>query len=109
MQLENGYSENVDVDEGLDPATGIRTVLKFEGDQIIVQKTQDMEPILRHVQAMRERNDGKNWGEGREVGYIPPIFYDRICLIKDRKERAAAVKSFFRQNPAFCAYAPYLK
>lgn len=109
MQLESGYSENVDVDEGVDPATGIRTTFKFEGDQLIIQKTQDMEPILRHVQQMRERNEGKNWGEGREVGYIPPLYYDKILLIRDRKERAAAIKTFFRQNPAFCAYDAYLK
>lgn len=109
MKLESGYSENVDIDEGVDPETGVRTIIKFEGDELIIQKQQDMTAALLHVQQMRERNEGKNWGEGREVGYIPPLFYDKICLIRDRKEREKAVKSFFRQNPMFCAYPPYLK
>ena len=69
----------------------------------------DMTAALLHVQQMRERNEGKNWGEGREVGYIPPLFYDKILLILDRSERNKAIKRFFQENPAFCAYPAYLK
>ena len=43
--MENGYSENVTVDEGIDPHTGIRTQLHFEGDSLITQKTFDAEPL----------------------------------------------------------------
>lgn len=107
--IASGYSENVDVDEGFDPATGVRTIVKFEGGELIIQKQWDPTPYLLHVQEMRERNEGKNWGEGREVGYIPPLFYAQINLIKDIKERKKSLKQFFVDNPAFCAYAPFLK
>ena len=107
--MNNGFCENVSVDEGVDPATGIRTILHFEGDSLIVQKQWDATPYLEHVRAMRDRNEGKGWGEGKEVGYIPPAFHAQIVTIQDRKERAKAVKQFFRDNPAFCAYDAYLK
>lgn len=104
-----GYSENVTVDEGVDPATGIRTRIHFEGDQFFIEKVYDVTPYLQHVQAMRERNEGKGWGEGKEVGYIPPFAYHEINKIRDRRERERAIKGFFRANPAFCAYPAYLK
>lgn len=107
--IASGYSENVDVDEGFDPATGIRTIVKFEGSEIIIQRQWDPKPYLLHVQEMRERNEGKNWGEGKEVGYIPPAFRGKISIIKDRKDREKAIKQFFRDNPAFCAFPKFLK
>lgn len=96
------------IDEGVS-ATGVRTVLHFEGRQMVIEKQQDMEPILRHVQAMRERNEGKNWGEGKEVGHIPELFYIPISQDRDRERRKRRIKAFFRQYPAFCAYPAYLK
>ncbi len=105
----SGYSENVTIDEGIDPDTGVRTQFHFEGDEIIVQKTYDAEPYLRKAQEMRERNEGKSWGEGKEVGVIPPWVYPEIQKLRDRRERSKAIKAFFRANPAFCAYPAYLK
>lgn len=96
------------IDEGTS-ATGVRTVLHFEGRTMVIEKQQDMEPILAHVQAMRERNEGKNWGEGKEVGHIPELFYIPISLERDKVLRKKRVKAFFRQYPAFCAYPAYLK
>lgn len=108
MPIGKGFQENTEVDEGRDE-NGIRTIIRFEGDELIIQKQQDLEPALRHVAEMRARNEGKNWGEGKEVGYIPPLFYDKICVIKDKDERRKAIRRFFQQNPAFCAYPAYLK
>lgn len=96
------------IDEGVGP-TGVRTVLHFEGRHMVIERQQDMEAILEHVRQMRERNEGKSWGEGREVGHIPELFYIPISLERDKVKRKARVKAFFRQYPAFCAYAPYLK
>jgi len=96
------------IDEGLGP-TGVRTVLHFEGRELVIEKQQDMEAILQHVQAMRERNEGKGWGEGKEVGHIPELFYVPIRMEKDKEQRRKRVKAFFQQYPAFCAYPAYLK
>lgn len=110
-QRESSYSENVTIDEGFDPHTSVWTRLHFEGDSLITQRTQDMQPVLQHVQAMREENDmlDGGWREGRLVGHLPALDYARITQIKDRRERQAAVRQFFRDKPAFCAYSPYLK
>ncbi len=105
----NGYSENVTIDEGVNPHTGVRTLLHFEGDSLITQKTFDAEPHLERARQMREAQDGQRWGEGKLVGHIPPAFYAQICTIKDGAERRAAVQKFFRENPAFVGYSPYLK
>lgn len=105
----SGYSENVTVDEGIDVQTGIRTKVHFEGDSVIFQKTFDAEPALQYVQALREAQEGKRWGEGRLVGHIPPAFYGPICAIRDPQERKQAIKRFFQDNPQFCGYSPYLK
>ena len=107
--MANGYSENVTVDEGINPHTGIRTQLHFEGDSLITQKTFDAEPHLKYAQELREAQDGQRWGEGKLVGHIPPAFYAKILVIRDRAERAAAVRQFFRDNPDFVGYSPYKK
>lgn len=100
---------NFRIDEGVDPYTGVRTQIHFEGDQVVVQKTYDAEPYLQRVAEMRARNDGKRWGEGKEVGVLPPWEYQRIVLIQDDKERERAMRDFFRANPAFLAYDAFIK
>ena len=97
------------IDEGIDPDTGIRTQIHFEGDQVVVQKTYDAEPYLNRVAEMRARNDGKRWGEGKEVGVLPPWENQKIALIRDDAERERAMKTFFRANPAFLAYDAFIK
>lgn len=108
MPIGPGYSENVSIDEGTDE-NGVRTIFHWEGDELITQNQQDMEPVLRYVQARREQLAGKPWGEGREVGYIPSLYYPQINAIVDRKERGKAVKQFFLDHPQFCYYEAYLK
>ena len=107
--MTNGYSENVTVDEGVDPHTGIRTQLHFEGDSLITQKTFDAEPHLERARQMREAQEGQRWGEGKFVGHIPAAFYAKICVIKNTDERRAAIRAFFAENPQFVGYTPYLK
>jgi hypothetical protein len=100
---------NFRIDEGVDPHTGIRTQIHFEGDQVVVQKTYDAEPYLQRVAEMRARNEGKRWGEGKEVGVLPPWALTTISVIKDDAEREKATRNFFRANPDFCAYDAYIK
>lgn len=106
--IGKGFQENVSVEEEMS-ASGVQAIIHFQGDELIIEHRQDMERILAHVQEMRERNEGKRWGEGKEVGHIPDLFYGKIKAIKDRAEREKAVYSFFRENPAFCAYPAFLK
>lgn len=97
------------IDEGVNPHTGIRTQIHFEGEQVVVQKTYDAEPYLQRVAEMRARNEGKRWGEGKEVGVLPPWEHQRIVLIQDDNERERAMRDFFRANPAFLAYDAFIK
>ena len=90
-------------------ASGVKTTITFAGETVVFDREQDMEPILEHVREMRERNAGKGWGEGKEVGHIPELFRAKIMLIRDDDERRKAVRRFFIENPVFCAYAPYLR
>jgi hypothetical protein len=100
---------NFRIDEGVDPYTGVRTQIHFEGDQVVVQKTYDAEPYLQRVAEMRARNEGKKWGEGKEVGVIPPWVHQKINMIQDDAERERVMKEFFRENPAFLAYEAFVK
>ena len=102
-----GFEENVVVDEGFDAHTGIHTTLSFEGDDLITRKSWDATPHLEHAAQARRDTAGKNWGEGRFIGHIPPAFYAQILVIQDPSERQAAVKRFFRENPAFLMFDGY--
>ena len=97
------------IDEGIDPDTGIRTQIHFEGDQVVIQKTYDAEPYLQRVAEMRARNEGKRWGDGKEVGVLPPWAHNEISLIRDDAKRERAMKLFFRENQAFLAYDAFIK
>lgn len=100
---------NFRIDEGVDPYTGVRTQIHFKGDQVVVQKTYDAEPYLQRAAEMRARNEGKKWGEGKEVGVIPPWVHQKINMIQDDAERERVMKKFFRENPAFLAYEAFVK
>jgi len=97
------------IDEGVNPDTGIRTQFKFEGDQVTCIRTYDAEPYLKRAAEMRARNEGKKWGEGREVGVLPPWALNEIQKIEDAGQREVAMKKFFRENPAFLAYDAFIK
>lgn len=100
---------NFTIDEGIDPHTGVGTIYRFEGDQVVCQKVYDAEPYLKRAQEMRARNEGKRWGEGREVGVLPPWVAPQISSIENDAERDKATKAFFRENRAFLAYDAYIK
>jgi hypothetical protein len=89
------------IDEGYDPQTGVRTIVHFEDGQIVHQKIFDAEPYLKAAAEARAANAGKSWGDGKKIGTLPPLALARIQQIPDRKEREAAIISFFRENPAF--------
>lgn len=100
--------ENVKIDEGVN-RHGVRTQVSFEGEEVIVQKTFDAEPHLKYAEQARQQTAGMNWGEGRIVGHIPPVFYAQIMRIRDPAERDKAIMTFLRENPAFCTFDRFLK
>lgn len=110
---ESSYAESVSiVEKEADQSSAVKTTLHFEANgDMVTQRTQDMAPALRHVQAMREENaiKGERWGEGRVVGHIPALYYPAIAAIKDRAQRDAAIQTFFREHPQFVGFSPYLK
>lgn len=98
------------INEGFDQATGIATKTHFDGEEaIVIQKTFDAEPHLEYAKRARESTEGQRWGEGKLVGHIPPAFHGKLLLIRDPQERKRAVQQFFKDNPAFVMYEPYLK
>jgi hypothetical protein len=100
-------AEGIRIDEGMSPA-GVRSIIHFQGTEVIFQRQQDMEPVLRYVQEMRERNEGKPWGTGKEVGHVPELFMDQLRPLRG-EERRKWLRGFFRANPMLCAYPAFCK
>lgn len=101
LEMADGFTESVTIDEGVN-SQGIRTQFHFESDGgLVLQETFDAAPHLEYAKRARESTEGKNWGEGRLVGHIPPMFYKKIMTIKDRDEREKAIWRFLQENPAF--------
>ena len=102
-------AEGVTIDEG--KTAGVRSLLHFQGDQLIVQKSQEnIAEVLEHVKEMRERNEGKGWGEGKEVGHVLEIHRPELeALRNDPLKRRRWLKSYFKERPMLCAYPAFLK
>ncbi len=89
---------------------GINTQVHFDGDeQIVFQRTFDVEPHLKYAEQARQATEGQNWGEGRLVGHIPDAFLAPMLLIKDRREREKAIMTWLRENTAFVMFDKFLK
>ena len=100
--------ESFELDEGYD-ATGVRTLVKFEGDQAVKVRSYDAEPLIEQCKAERIASAGMNWGEGRKVGSIPPHVYATFLQIKDQRERTKLIKNFLNINTHFVTFDRYLK
>ncbi len=100
--------ESFELDEGYD-ASGVRTLVKFEGDQAVKVRSYDAEPLIEQCKAERIASAGMNWGEGRKVGSIPPHVYATFLQIKDQRERTKLIKNFLNINTHFVTFDRYLK
>lgn len=101
MSRGQDLAEGITLNEGT--IHGVTTKIIFQGEVMIVDRSQDMEAALQHVAEMRERNALRPFASDRELGHIPELFYGKIRAIQDKRERNRAVRAFFRENPAFCA------
>ena len=100
-------SGNVSFSEGVDKQTGIETIIHMEDNVMVAEKRWDAAPHLKHAEQARIDTAGNNWGEGKFIGHIPPAFYAQICVIKDKAQRQLAIKTFFKENPAFIMFDKY--
>ena len=100
--------ESFELDEGYD-AAGVRTLIKFEGDQAVKIQSYDAAPLVDQCKAERTASAGMSWGEGRKVGSIPPHVYARFLMIKDQRERTKLIQNFLRINTDFVTFDRYLK
>jgi hypothetical protein len=106
--MKRGYEENARVDEGVNEH-GIRTILHFEGDTLIVQRTYDANPHLDFARAMREAQEGQSWGNAmRHVGRIPMAEYAKF-LAMDPDDRDRAAKQWLREHDQYVTFPKYLK
>lgn len=108
MPIGRGFQENLSLDEGYSP-NGVRTILHFEGDELITQRQQDMESALQHVREMRERNAARKPGEWKEIGHIPQLYLEQLDQIPDPDDRKKAKLKWLREHPAFLAAPEYVR
>lgn len=106
--MERGFSENVNIDEGVD-AYGTRTQILFEGDDLIVKKSFDGKALADHCQEINKATAGEKWGEMRHVGTLPMAVYGKALAIKENKERMKFIKNWLRENPHFITFNRYMK
>lgn len=106
--MSEGFTENVSIDEGINEV-GVRTVLSFEGDQLIVKKSWDGQALAEQCKAERLATSGQKWGEMRKVASLGPIEYAKFCAIKDNRERIKAIRAYLAENSAFITFDRYLK
>lgn len=95
-------AEGISINEGRSPGSNVYSIIHFQGDQIIFETRQDMEPVLQHVQEMRERNALRGFGVAKELGHIPDLFYAKIRIMKT-EERRKAIRAFLIENPKLAA------
>lgn len=100
--------ESFELDEGYD-ACGVRTTIKFEGDQAVKVRSYDAEPLMEQCKAERIASSGMSWGEGRKVGSLPPHVYAQFLMVRDQRERTRLIQNFLRINTNFVTFDRYLK
>ena len=96
----HGFEENTVIDEGVSHG-GVRTQIRFEGDEVIVAKQFDAAPHLAHAAHARQSTAGQRWGNGKFIGHIPPLYLAQIMTIRDPQEQKKAIHRFLADNPAF--------
>jgi hypothetical protein len=91
-----------------DPITGIRTTVHHTGTQVVIQKTEDVDPILRATAAERDWNQGQRWGDGmKKVGTVPMSVVAKF-MRQDGGFDSKRCAQWLKENPAFVTYDRFL-
>ena len=96
--------ETWDLGEG----PGGRSLVHFEGDEVITEKRFDAEPLLDHAAAMRSATAGQRWGNLRNVGTIPAAIWGQM-MRDGRAFDQKAVARWLQENPHFVTFDPFLR
>jgi hypothetical protein len=91
-----------------DAVTGIRTTVHQTENRVVIQKTEDVEPILQATAAEREWNQGQRWGEGmKKVGTVPMSVVAKF-MRQDGGFDSKRCAQWLKENPAFVTYDRFL-
>jgi hypothetical protein len=91
-----------------DAQTGITTTVHHTGSQVVIQKTEDVEPLLRAAAAERDWNQGQRWGDGmKKVGTVPMSVVAKF-MRQDGGFDSKRCAAWLKENPAFVAYDRFL-
>jgi hypothetical protein len=57
--------------------SGVGTGISLDGGRLVIQRAQDVEPIIEHVAALRQMGNGKSKsGELVHIGEIPDVIVE---------------------------------
>lgn len=91
-----------------DAQTGIRTTVHKTENQVVIQKTEDVEPILRAAAEERAWNQGARWGDGmKKVGTVPMSVVAKF-MRQDGGFDSKRCAQWLKENPAFVVYDRFL-
>lgn len=90
-----------------DTLTGITTTVHRTENQVVIQKTEDVEPLLKAAAEERAWNQGQRWGEMRKVGSIPMSVVAKF-MRQDGGFDAKRCAQWLKENPAFVTYDRFL-
>jgi hypothetical protein len=91
-----------------DAQTGITTTVHGMENKVVIQKTEDVEPILRATAAERDWNQGQRWGDGmKKVGTIPMSVVAKF-MRQDGGFDSKRCALWLKENPAFVTYDRFL-
>ena len=91
-----------------DPITGIRTTVHQTENKVVIQKTEDVEPILQMAAEERAWNQGQRWGDGfKKVGTVPMSVVAKF-MRQDGGFDAKRCALWLKENPAFVTYDRFL-
>lgn len=90
-----------------DPYTGIQTTVHRTENKVVIQKTEDVAPLLRLAAEERAHTQGESWGEFRKVGFIPMSVIAKF-MRQDGGFDSRRCALWLKENPAFVAFDRFL-
>lgn len=90
-----------------DPFTGIKTTVHRTENKVVIQKTEDVEPMLELAAAERAHTAGERWGEMRKVGTVPMSVVAKF-MRQDGGFDAKRCAQWLKENPAFVTFDKFL-
>lgn len=91
-----------------DAWTGIQTTVHRVEGKVVIQKTEDVEPLLRAAAEERAHTQGQSWGEMRKVGSVPMSVVAKF-MRQDGGFDSKRCLEWLKQNPAFVCFDKVLK